>query len=108
MQGVIDQRDGGLRVREAWSPGRAGRELLLMKCPAAWHPSRDDAWKPPDKNTARQPGAFACLFCRGLPVNVEIASDCTMPGIDTPHRRGCLSLPDVTIEMLSINAQRQR
>jgi hypothetical protein len=38
MQGFIDQTDGGLRVREAWSPRRDGRELLLKKCPAAWHP----------------------------------------------------------------------
>jgi hypothetical protein len=33
MRGFIDRTDGGLRVREAWSPGRVGRELLLKKCP---------------------------------------------------------------------------
>jgi hypothetical protein len=38
IRGFIDQWERRLCVREAWSMGRGGGELLLNKLPAAWHP----------------------------------------------------------------------
>jgi hypothetical protein len=94
-------------VREAWSPGGGGRELLPKNVRQRGIHSAVVRGRPLTKNRrgnlAPSPSSLAAPACGGAD---HLRG--TVQGIAMPLSRACHSLPDVTIELLSINAQRSR